>query len=297
MRVAITGATGFIGSALAREIEARGGSVTTISRSPGGPGSRVVQWDPARGSIDAAALEGHDVVVNLAGENIAGVWTPGRKRRIRDSRVLGTRLLATTLAGLGRPPAVLLSGSGMNWYADAGDRVVDEDSPHGTGFMAGVAREWEAAAQPAADAGIRVAWLRMSNVLDPAGGMLATLLPLFRLGLGTSFGSGRQYWAWITRTDAVRAILHLADREELRGPFNIAAPEPVRQAELVRAIADALNRPLLLSVPALAMRLAPGHMAEELLLPSVRMVPKRLQESGFEFREPEVREAMKRMLG
>jgi uncharacterized protein len=296
VRVAITGATGFIGSALADAITRRGGSVTAVSRSPGGRGKQVAQWDPARGEIDAGALEGHDAVVHLAGENLAGVWTKARKRRIRESRVQGTELIARTVAGLARPPAVLISGSGMNYYGDRGVTPVDESEPPADSFLAEVCVAWEAATAAAADAGIRVAFLRTSNVLHPSGGFLETILPVFRLGLGARFGSGSQFMPWITRDDMVRAILHLADRSDLRGPFNMTAPQAVTNAEFTDTLAEVLGRPSFLAVPGFAAKLAPGGMAEELLLPSLKLVPKRLLESGFDFRWPTLREALAEML-
>ena len=298
MRFAITGSTGLVGGYLTRYLRGQGHEVTRVVRAYGGlpPGERAVVWHPDEGVIEGAGLEGHDVVIHTAGESIAGVWTEGKKRRIRESRVRGTTLLARTLAGLEQKPRALFSASAMGIYGDRGDERLDEDSPTGTGFLADVAREWEASTQAAEDAGIRVVHMRFGNVLAPDGGMLDVLLPLYRLGLGARLGSGRQYWPWIAADEIGPAIVHILERPELRGPVNFVAPQAVTNAEFTAAVAGAVGRPSIFKVPGFATRLAPGGMADELLLSSMRIRPKRLLDSGYAFRHPELKPALKTML-
>jgi uncharacterized protein len=298
MRFAITGATGLVGGEMRRQLVALGHEITPVVRSLGslGHAGRGVVWQPDRGAIEADGLEGHDVVIHLAGESIAGVWTPGKKRRIRESRMRGTTLLAETLARLERKPRVLFSASGFNYYGDqAGD--VDESAPPGQGFLADVAREWEAATRPAADAGIRVVIMRFGTVLGRDGGMLPVLVPLFRLGLGARFGNGEQAWPWIAVQDIPPAMLHLLERPEISGPVNFVAPEPATNREFTDTLADVLGRSSFLTVPAFAARLAPGGMADELLLSGARVVPRKLRESGYEWRFRELRSALRVALG
>jgi len=295
MRVAITGASGLVGGALSRYLKDRGHSVTPVTRSPRSSGA--VGWDPARGKIEAGKLEGHDVVIHLAGESIAGVWTASKKQKIRESRVQGTTLLARTLAGLEQKPRVLFSASGMGIYGHhPPDQPIDESVPPGEGFLAEVGKVWESSTRPAADAGIRVVHTRLGNVLSPDGGMLATLIPIFRLGLAASFGSGRQMWPWIALEDIPPAIMHLLERPEIAGPVNFVAPDPVSNDEFTSTLAGVLKRPSLFSIPKFATRLAPGGMGEEILLSGARLVPKRLLESGYEFRQPRLEAALRGML-
>jgi uncharacterized protein len=298
MRFAITGATGLVGTELRSQLAEAGHDVTAVVRSHGSGGysSRSVVWHPARGTIDRQGLEGHDVVVHLAGESIAGLWTSGKKRRIKRSRVRATMLLAKTLAELSHKPRLLVSASGFNYYGDRPTGEVDEDTPRGEGFLADVAERWEACTRPARDAGIRVVRMRLGTVLSPRGGMLASLLPLFRLGLGARLGSGRQYWPWIALPDVPGAILHLLQRPGIEGPVNFVAPEQVTNAEFTEALADVLRRPALLRVPSFAARLAPGGMGNELLLSGARIVPRKLLDSGYEFRYPELRPALRSLL-
>jgi uncharacterized protein (TIGR01777 family) len=298
VKAAITGATGLIGSALRRAFEARGDAVTVVSRSRAVAGAAAVAvWDPARGAIDAAALEAHDIVIHLAGESIAGVWTASKKRRIRESRVQGTRLLAETIVRLERRPRVLFSGSAFGIYGDRDpSEEITEASPLGSGFLADVGRAWEAATAPAEDAGVRVVHLRMGNVLTPKGGMLEVLLPLFRLGLGGKLGSGRQVWPWIALDEVPAIVFHLLEHAEIAGPVNVVAPEPVTNEAFTNALAGAVNRPAFFSVPAFATRLAPGGMGEEMLLSGARVVPKRLLATGYEFRWPALKPALRGML-
>jgi uncharacterized protein len=298
MRFAITGATGLVGTELRRQLADAGHDVTTVVRSHDsiGHSPRAVLWHPARGTIDRQGLEEHDVVVHLAGESIAGVWTSAKKRRIRRSRVRATMLLAKTLAELDHKPRVLVSASGFNYYGDRPTGEVDESAPRGDGFLADLAERWEACTRPAQDAGIRVVHMRLGTVLSPRGGMLASLLPLFRLGLGARLGSGRQYWPWIALPDVPGAILHLLQRPEIEGPVNFVAPQQVTNAEFTDSLADVLRRPALLRVPSFAARLAPGGMGSELLLSGARVIPRKLLDSGYDFRYPELKPALRALL-
>ena len=267
-----------------------------VRGDPVGAGHAV--WDPAEGRIDPARLEGHDAVVHLAGAGIGDHrWTKGYKQEIRRSRVAGTDLLARTLAGLDTPPAVLASASGVNFYGDRGDEELTEEAPAGTGFLAGVVREWEAATAPASAAGIRVAHLRSGIVLSPRGGALRRQLTPFRLGLGGRIGSGRQYVSWIALDDAVAAIEHVLTTPSLSGPVNLVAPNPVTNAEFTRQLGKALNRPAVLAVPPAALKVVLGaEMVSELLLASMRVVPAALPRSGFSFTRPELGAALARLL-
>ncbi|MBI4544692.1 MAG: TIGR01777 family protein [Gemmatimonadetes bacterium] len=298
MRIAITGSTGFIGSALVRELGGAGHSVTpVVRRRPPGARDSLVLWDPVGGRIDAARLEEHDAVIHLAGERIAGVWTALKKRRIRESRVLGTRLLCEALAGLSRRPGVLLSASAVGYYGSRDPaEVLDEGSAPGAGFLAAVAQEWEAATRPAETAGIRVARMRFAPVLGREGGVLAAMLPVFRLGLGGRLGDGRQVWSWIALDDVVGAALHVLSRDTLFGPINFAAPQPVTNAEFTRTLGRVLGLPTICGVPAVVLRLLLGEMAEEMLLAGARVAPEKLLESGYVFAYPELEPALRHML-
>jgi uncharacterized protein (TIGR01777 family) len=292
----ISGATGLIGSALVNALTAAGYTVRRLVRSERQRRPADILWDPAGGRLDGKAMEGLDAVIHLAGEPIAQRWTAPAKRRIRESRVRGTELLSTTIASLTRPPRVMLSGSAMGIYGDRGDEILDEMSPLGTGFLADVAREWEAATFPAARAGIRVVHLRTGLVLSPRGGALAKLLLPFRLGLGGRVGSGRQWVSWITLDDTVGAIRHAMSSEPLFGPVNLAAPNAVTNAELTATLAKVLKRPAVFPVPAPVMRLAFGEMGAATLLASQRMRPRRLAESGYVFRHPLLEGALREEL-
>jgi uncharacterized protein len=295
--IALTGATGFIGSALVDELRAAGHTVRRLVRDERQCRAGDVLWDPAAGRLDPHAVDGVDAVIHLAGEPIAQRWTTETKRRIRESRVRGTELLATTVASLARPPRVLVSGSAMGIYGDRGDEELDETSAVGRGFLAEVATEWEAAAEPAARAGVRVVKVRTGLVLSPSGGALAKLLLPFRMGAGGRVGSGRQWVSWIGLGDAVGAIMHALRAEALEGPVNLAAPAPVTNAELTETLARVLHRPAIVPVPAFALRLAFGEMGEATLLASQRMRPRRLLESGYRFQYPTLEPALRHELG
>jgi uncharacterized protein (TIGR01777 family) len=290
MKVAITGASGLVGRALVRSLRGDGHEVVRLVRKEPSDADEA-RWDPF-GAIDAKALDGVDAVVHLAGAGIGDHrWTESYKRQIRDSRVVGTRNLAETLAGLTTKPRVLISASGMNFYGDTGDRETDETAPAGTGFLADLARDWEAAAVPAADAGIRVVHPRSGHVLVKDGGLLGRLLPLFKLGLGGKLGSGRQWMSWITRDDHIAALRFLIDGD-LAGPVNLTTPNPVTNAEFTGALGRALGRPTIFTVPPVALRIALDGLADEGALISLRIVPGRLTAAGFAVRCPDLAGAL-----
>ncbi|HWV57048.1 MAG TPA: TIGR01777 family oxidoreductase [Longimicrobiales bacterium] len=295
-RIAITGTGGLIGSAIARRASESGFQVTRlVRRAAAHPGE--ISWDPSAGRIDAAGLEGHDAVIHLAGETIASLWTPGRKRRIRESRVDGTALLARALVGFEHPPATLIVASGVHYYGIRGtDEPVDESAGPGEGFLAEVVHAWEAAASPARDAGIRVVHMRFGLVLSRRGGVLPTMLPAFRLGLGGPLGTGRQWLSWIALDDVIRAALFIVHNARISGPVNFTAPEPVTNAEFTRVLARVLKRPAPFRLPAWLLRLLPGGMGEELLLGGIRAVPRRLLEAGFTFEYPSIDAALTAVL-
>jgi uncharacterized protein (TIGR01777 family) len=292
-RIAITGASGFIGRGMVRRFTAAGHTVIRIGRG----NDSDVRWDPATGIIDAAALEGSDVVIGLAGENIAQRWTPRVKRALRESRILGTRLLARTIAGLRTKPAVLLAASGIGIYGNRGDAWVDESTPAGDDFLATLGRDWEAAADPARDAGIRVVHFRTGVVLDPDGGALGKMLLPFKLGLGGPFGDGRQWWGWLSREDLERIYEFAIDSPTLSGPVNAVAPEAVTNATFVATLGRVLRRPAIMPVPAFALQLAFGEMARGALLGSQRARPSALEAAGFRFTHPTLASALRAELG
>lgn len=296
MRIAVSGATGLIGGALAQRLARGGHEVVPLVRRAALPEERAIAWDPARGTIDRKALEGCDAVVNLAGESVFGRWTAAKKQRIRESRVAGTRLVSEAIAGLEPPPRVLLAASAVGYYGDTGSTEVTEQSPAGNDFLAQVARAWEAATDPATQAGVRVANLRFAVVLSRSGGALATLLPAFRLGLGGPIGSGAQYFPWIALDDALDAILHVLATDSLSGPVNISAPHAVTQLEFVRTLGRVLRRPAVLPVPPIALRLAFGREAAEFVASGQRVSPARLVAAGYRFRFAELEPALRELL-
>lgn len=296
MRVAVTGSSGLIGSSLRGRLTAAGHEFVPVVRRDAAPGE--ISWDPAAGRIDAAAFEGIDAVVNLAGAGIGDKrWNDERKAVIVDSRVDGTRLLAETLAALDRPPKVLLSGSAVGFYGDRGDEMLTEQSAPGGDFLAGLCVAWEAATRPAEEAGIRVCHLRTGIVQSTDGGALAKSLPLFKIGLGGRFGDGAQYWPWISIDDQVRAIEFLLTAE-VSGPVNLAGPTPATNAEYTKALGRALHRPAVVPVPMFGPSLLLGReLAEALLLTSARVVPSALTDAGFSFRHPTIEACFAGLLG
>lgn len=296
--VAVSGASGLIGTGVCERLKEQNRSVVRLVREAPKSAVNEVQWSTDEGVVNPSRLEGLYGVVHLAGESIAGGrWTEEKKRRIRDSRVRGTTVLARTLAALHRKPRVLVCASAIGYYGDRGDEVLDESSPSGHGFLPEVCREWEQATIPAAEAGIRVVNLRIGVVLSRHGGALEKMLLPFRLGVGGKVGSGKQYWSWVAHDDVVGAILHALDREDLSGPVNAVSPNAVTNAQFTRTLGDVLHRPTVLPMPGFAARLALGEMANDLLLASAHVVPRRLQESRYEFRFPDLHECLKHELG
>jgi uncharacterized protein len=293
MRVAITGASGLIGTAVAAHLRGSGAEVITLVRHPPA-GAGEVRWNPAAadGGLRWAQLGHVDAVVHLSGAPVAGGrWTAARKQVLRASRIDSTAALVRALLASDDRPATLLAGSAIGWYGDTGGRAVDETAPAGSGFLASLVRDWEAAAEPAVAAGLRVVNLRSGVVLSRGGGMLAPLLLPFRLGVGARIGSGSQYLSWISIADHVRAVSFLLGRPDISGPVNLTAPVPVTNAEFTRALSAAVRRPALLAVPGWAVRLALGELATE-LLGSSRVLPARLQQAGFRFDQPAVGSAL-----
>ncbi len=301
MRVAVTGSSGLIGRAVVERLHQGGHQAIPVLRGEAGgrsaSGTTAVFWDPAEGEIDSAGLEGLDAVIHLAGEPIAARrWSTRQKRRIANSRSRGTRVLAEALAYLRKPPEVLVSASAIGWYGSRGDEQLDESFGPGDDFLAGVCRDWEAAAAPARAAGIRVCHPRTGIVLSPAGGALASLLTPFRLGLGGRVGDGSQWMSWITLDDEVSALMWLL-RANLDGPVNLTAPNPATNREFTAALGKALRRPTLLPTPKLALAARLGReLAEALLYSSARVVPSVLETDGFKFAHPQLAPALKALL-
>jgi uncharacterized protein (TIGR01777 family) len=284
MRVLISGASGLLGSAIARAFESEGAVVTRLVRSRTAGGNHIF-WEPGKLLTLPSRF---DAVVHLAGESVVGRWTEAKKARIRDSRVLGTRTLGEALTGMESKPRVLVAASAIGFYGDRGDEVLKEESSPGTGFLAEVCREWESASDPVERAGVRVVQIRTGVVLSKHGGALGQMLLPFRLGLGGRLGSGKQWLSWIHVDDFVGAVQHVLSCETARGPVNLVGPNPVPNSEFTTALGQALSRPTVLSAPAFALRLGLGEMADAALLASQRVWPGRLLASGYEFRFPEL---------
>jgi uncharacterized protein (TIGR01777 family) len=294
--VVISGASGLVGTRLRQLCDAHGRPhLSLVRRAP--TGAHESEWDPRRGLLESSALEGAAAVVHLAGESIAsGRWSADRKRRLRESRILGTRLVAETLARLAPPLPAFVSASAIGYYGDSGDALVDETSDSGVGFLAELCRAWESATAPAGAAGIRVVHPRLGVVLASEGGMLAQLLLPFRMGVGGVVGSGRQVLSWIGLGDAAAALLHLVDTPQLSGPVNLVAPAPATNVEFTRALGRVLSRPTILPLPSFAVRALFGEMGRELLLAGQRVSPQKLLDSGFEFTQPELEPALRGIL-
>ena len=300
--VAITGASGLIGSALAQACARDGMRVSALVRDTARaaerlPSATLHAWDATGGPPPEAAFEGVDVVVNLIGESVSsGRWNEARMKRLRDSRVVATRALVDVLRGLKDRPRVLISASGVGIYGNRGDEILTEASSSGTGFTAELGRDWEAEAGKAAEIGMRVVILRSGLVLSKKGGILGKILPPFRLGLGGKIGSGSQWMPWIHLDDEIGLIRHAMEHEAVAGPLNLVAPEPVTNGEFVRALGETLGRPTVLTAPAFALRMAFGVMTDELLLASQRAMPVRTMETGYAFQHPLLREALGELL-
>ncbi len=292
MQVLMSGATGLLGSAIGQALETEGAVITRLIRGEAA-GERQIPWQPGRPLNLPMAF---DAVIHLAGESIVGRWTPAKKARIRDSRVLGTQTLADAIARMADKPRVMVAASAIGFYGDRGDELVNEDSAPGTGFLAETCREWEAASAPVERAGVRVAHIRTGVVLSQHGGALGQMLLPFRLGLGGRLGSGKQWMSWIHVDDIVGAVRHILANEAVQGPVNLTAPHPVTNAEFTKTLGKALTRPTIVPVPAFALRLALGEMANEALLASERVQPLRLLSSGYQFRFRELGTALENLI-
>jgi uncharacterized protein (TIGR01777 family) len=295
MKIAITGASGLIGSALVPHLRSQGNEVVRLVRRPTTAPDEVT-WDPAAGTCDLAGLQGTEAVVHLAGAGVGDHrWTDDYKRQILDSRVDGTRTIVDAITHLDVAPKVLISGSAIGWYGETGDRRVDETDPAGTGFLADVVRAWEATADPAEQAGIRVVHARTGLVVAKEGGAWARMFPLFKLGLGGKLGSGRQYWSWISLRDEVRAIEYLIANESVTGPVNLTAPNPATNAEVTAAMGQVLGRLTLLPAPAFALKAVLGEFSTE-VLGSARVLPAVLERAGFTWDDTTIASAIRTAL-
>lgn len=298
MKILISGSTGLIGTELTEHLSRKGVEVGRLVRAKSSASGPQVLWNPVARIIDSKSLEGFDAIVHLGGDPIAeGRWTPEKKARIRDSRVRGTRFLAESLARLSRPPKAFLCASAVGFYGDRGDETLTEESGPGKGFLPEVGQQWEEACQPAAQARMRVVNLRFGIVMSPKGGALKKMLPPFRFGLGGRLGSGKQWMSWISLPDAAGAIAHALGNESLKGPVNIVCPNPITNQEFTLALGRALHRPAVMPVPAFAVRLLFGEMADAALLASTRVEPKRLKSTGYRFQHPELESALCELLG
>jgi uncharacterized protein len=294
MKIAITGASGLIGRALAPALQDDGHTVVRMVRRPA-RGADEVAWDPGSRTLEPAALAGVDAVVHLAGAGIgARRWTAGYQRTLLDSRVGGTTTLASAItACAGEAPRIWLSASAVGYYGDTGDRIVDEASPAGTGFLAHLCEAWEEATGPAAEAGVRVCLLGSGLVLSPKGGLLGRTRPMFKLGLGGRLGSGRQYQSWISLHDEIAAIRYLLAADDIAGPVNLTGPEPVTNAEFTRTLGRLLGRPTVAAVPGFALRAALGAFADEGVLTGQRVAPRVLTDHGFTHTHPDLESALR----
>ncbi len=295
MNILVSGGTGLLGRALIPLLTTQGHRVRLLTRNP--RGDDMIGWNPDAAELKEEELEGVDAVIHLAGETVAQKWTPEAKRRIRKSRVVGTRLLAERLAGLSKPPAVLISASGINVYGDDRDELLDEDSSTGDSFLAEVCKAWEAATAPAEAAGIRVVHLRLGAVLSPEGGALAKLLPVFQKGIGGRVGKGDQRFSWISIEDAIGVLEFLLRRDDISGPVNGVSPKVVDNAELTRTLGKVLGKPTFLPVPALAIKMMFGEMGKATVLGNLHVVPKRLEAANYDFRFESLESALSHLLG
>jgi uncharacterized protein (TIGR01777 family) len=296
MKVLVSGSHGLVGRALIKSLLSRGDDVSCLVREAPS-GSNDIEWHPNQDKIDADRLNGFHAVVHLAGESIAsGRWSPEKKARIRESRVKGTQLLSQALAQASQPPGIFISASAIGFYGNRGDEVLTEHSAAGNDFLAGVCKEWEQSAEPAAVKGIRLVKARFGIILDKDGGALAKMLPPFRMGIGGRIGDGKQWMSWIALADVVGALEFVIENQALSGPVNFVAPNPVTNATFTSALGRILGRATLLPVPAFGARLAFGEMADALLLSSQRVEPKRLNETAFRFRYSNLNDALSEIL-
>lgn len=295
MKILIAGSTGLIGKRLTDDLIASGHTVVPLVRYRDQEG---IYWQPKKGILDPASIEGFDAVINLAGDNIStGRWTEQKKQRIRDSRVLTTRTLAEALAQLKKPPKVWINGSAIGYYGDGNDKIFDETSPAGKSFLAIVCDEWETATKAASDAGIRVVMLRTGIVLTPNGGALQRMLTPFQLGLGGVLGNGRQYMSWISLEDEIRVIQFCLNNDKISGPVNAVSPSPITNRAFTKTLGRVLHRPTILPVPKFVIKIIFGEMGQELLLSSTRAVPKKLEANGYQFVHSDLEKTLKALLG
>lgn len=297
MRIIISGASGFVGTALAGQLRRRGFEVTAlVRRTPSDPGAEAF-WDPARGELDAGVVSGADAIINLNGRSISqGRWTTRVKDELRSSRLDATRTIIAAIGRAASPPPLLINASATGFYGDRGDEALDEDSSPGTGFLADLARDWEAAALEARSDTTRVVLIRLGMILGN-GGALGKMLTPFKLGFGGPMGSGRQWWPWIAMDDVLGAVGHVLDHRGIRGPVNLVAPDAVTSKGFARSLGEHLGIPAIVPAPAFAVRLALGEMADALLLSSTRATPKVLEESGYRFKAPTLARAFGSILG
>jgi uncharacterized protein (TIGR01777 family) len=297
MKILISGSHGLVGTALIASLERDGHEVFRLVRGEARPGAREIEWHPTRLIIDAPALEGCDVIINLAGDGIAdGRWSEEKKRRIRDSRVNGTKLLSEAMSKLPRQPKTFICASAIGYYGDRRDEILTEESAPGNDFLAGVCIEWERATKAAAEKGIRVVNTRFGIIVSVDGGALRKMLTPFRLGIGGKVGSGKQWMSWIALDDVIDGIKFVLNNESLRGPVNFVAPNPATNAEFTKTLGRVLSRPTIFAVPAFGARLVFGEMADALLLSSQRVEPKRLKEAGYQFQFTDLESALRHLL-
>jgi uncharacterized protein (TIGR01777 family) len=296
MKILISGSTGFVGSALSKSLQAKKHHIYRLIRSPRIAHKNDILWNPREGYIDKSKITGFDALIHLAGENIAARWTKAKKKRIYESRVHTTKLLALTLAQLTNPPKVFICASAIGYYGDRADEILTEQSTSGKGFLAGLCRDWEEAAEPARNAGIRTVHLRFGIILHPTGGALKKMLPLFKLGLAGPIGNGTQYWSWITLEDTVAAIEHILKNPSITGPVNIVSPNPVTNKEFIKTLAYILKRPAFLPAPKFLLKLALGQFAQQTLIASTRAKPEKLLQTEFYFKHPGLETALRAIL-
>ena len=296
MRILITGSHGLVGKALISKLTNDGHEIFSLVRHKSG-GASEIEWHPNQGSIDSERVSGFDVVVHLAGESIAsGRWTDEKKRKIRESRVMGTTLLSQTLARVTKPPAVFISASAIGYYGNRGDELLDEKSAPGNDFLAEVCVAWERATGEAEARGVRTVHTRFGIILDQEGGALAKMLTPFRMGVGGRIGDGKQWMSWIALADVIEGLKFVIEHNSITGPVNFVAPNPVTNSEFTKSLGDAVSRPTLFPMPSFAARLAFGEMADALLLSSAKVEPKRLQESGYRFKFENLQPALAEIL-
>jgi uncharacterized protein (TIGR01777 family) len=297
LRILISGSHGLVGSALIPFLTTGGHFVSRLQRNPDYQSNTDLFWDPSKLKITASDLEGFDVIIHLGGVNIGLLWTKKRKRLIRESRIVSTRLLAQTIASLKNPPAVFITASASGYYGDRNDELLDENSQPGSGFLADLSQEWEAATLPSEEAGIRVVNLRFGLILSPDRGIMSKLIPVFKLGLGTVFGSGNQYWPWIAIDDVIGIIYHVIHTKSIRGPVNVVSPETVTNREFTKTFNRILKRPTLFSIPAWVLKAILGQMADEAFLASSRVDSSKLTRSEYSFQYPALEPALRFLLG